>query len=271
MAAPEVKSYKTSDIVRKLLNPALTSNYICAFAPPSSVTIDGKGDSAFADFMKKRSGVGFGGAVYTNNQELIELSCSEASLPGSSLTTNEINNDYTGVTERHAYRRLYDDRADFTFYVDSNYYIIDYFENWIAFISGENDLGGQVGRTFNYRVKFPDDYKTDSLYIAKFEKNHIRNDKGKALVYKFINAFPISINSMPISYDTSQLLKCTVSFTYSRYVISRNNNIFVNQEEPKSTRPIGVPDALFPPTINGIYVDPNTGQSAGPPPPTVTQ
>jgi hypothetical protein len=26
---------------------------------------------------------------------------------------------------------------------------------------------------------------------------------------------------MPVSYDSSQLLKCTVSFTYSRYVISR--------------------------------------------------
>ena len=40
--------------------------------------------------------------------------------------------------------------------------------------------------------------------------------------YKFINAYPISINSIPVSYDSSQLLKCTVSFTYSRYIISRD-------------------------------------------------
>ena len=44
--------------------------------------------------------------------------CHEASLPGSSIATNEIKDDFTGVTERHAYRRLYEDRADFTFYVD---------------------------------------------------------------------------------------------------------------------------------------------------------
>jgi len=230
MAGPTVKPYSMSAIKSRLLRPALTSNFICAFNPPSSVG-PGKQKSAFVDFMEKRSGAGFGGAVYTNNQELIELSCSEASLPGSSLATNEINNDYTGVTERHAYRRLYDDRADFTFYVDSNYYIIDYFENWIAFISGEDDLETQRGRTFNHRVKFPDDYKTDNLYITKFERDYNRKDSGKALTYKFINAYPISINSMPVSYDSSQLLKCTVSFTYSRYVISKGFPQIVSQNE----------------------------------------
>ena len=230
MAGPEVKPFSMSAIKSKLLQPALTSHYICGFTPPSLKS--GEKISPFEDFMSKRSAAGFGVAVYTNNQELIELSCSEASLPGSSLTTNEINNDYTGVTERHAYRRLYDDRADFTFYVDKNYYIIDYFENWIAFISGEDDLGVQVNREFNYRVKFPNDYKTDKLYITKFERDHTRSDRGKSLTYRFINAYPISINSMPVSYESSQLLKCTVSFTYSRYVLSRNPAQFVREEEP---------------------------------------
>ena len=210
-AGPTVKPYSMSTIKSRLLRPALTSNFICAFNPPSSVDKENpKKPSAFANFMKNRNAAGFNGAVYANNQELIELSCSEASLPGSSLATNEINNDYTGVTERHVYRRLYDDRADFTFYVDNNYYIIDYFENWIAFISGEDDLKAQGGRTFNHRVKFPNDYKTDSLYITKFERDHNSSDSGRSLTYKFINAYPISIGSMPVSYDSSQLLKCTV-------------------------------------------------------------
>lgn len=222
MAGPAVKPYRMTDIKSKLLQPALTSHFICEFAPPAK--------DAFANFMSlRKSRAGFDGAVYTDNQELIQLSCSEASLPGSSLATNEINNDYTGVTERHAYRRLYDDRADFTFYVDNNYYVIDFFENWIAFISGENDLGGQADPTFNYRVKFPNDYKTDSLYITKFERDYA----GKNLSYKFINAYPISINSMPVSYDSSQLLKCTVSFTYSRYIINRRQIEFDPFERPQ--------------------------------------
>ena len=44
---------------------------------------------------------------------------------------------------------------------------------------------------------------------------------GPDIEYEFLNAFPISINSMPISYDTSQLLKCTVSFAYTRYLVNK--------------------------------------------------
>jgi len=221
-APPTVKPYSMSAIKSRLLRPALTSNFICAFTPPQLVN----------QFLSQRASAGFDGGQYTGlNQELIQLSCSEASLPGSSLATNEINNDYTGVTERHAYRRLYDDRADFTFYVDSNYYIIDFFENWISYVVGENNLSGQENRTYNYRVNFPEQYKTDHLYITKFERDYNRKDSGKALTYKFINAYPISINSMPVSYDSSQLLKCTVSFTYSRYVISKGFSQIVSQNE----------------------------------------
>ena len=222
MAGPGLKAVSMSTIKSRLLQPALTSHYICGFTPPNNERIN--------DFFIKRSAAGFKGTIYPSNQELIELSCSEASLPGSSLATTEINNDYTGVTERHAYRRLYDDRSDFTFYVDKNYYIIDYFENWISFICGENDIiKQQEDRTFNYRFKFPDDYKTDNLYITKFDRDYI----GKPLTYKFVNAYPISINSMPVSYDSSQLLKCTVSFTYSRYVISRTGQFSTETEEPQ--------------------------------------
>ena len=35
----------------------------------------------------------------------------------------------------------------------------------------------------------------------------------------FIGAYPISVSSMPVSYDSSSLLKCSVSMTYLRYVI----------------------------------------------------
>jgi hypothetical protein len=220
MAGPAVKPYRMTDIKSKLLRPALTSHFICEFKPPSGAD----------NFLNSRENAGFLGASYnTQNQELIQLSCSEASLPGSSLATNEINNDYTGVTERHAYRRLYDDRADFTFYVDAEYRIIDFFENWISYVVGENNLREQENRTYNYRVNFPDQYKTDHLYITKFERDYA----GKNLSYKFINAYPISINSMPVSYDSSQLLKCTVSFTYSRYVINRRQIEFDPFERPQ--------------------------------------
>ena len=46
-----------------------------------------------------------------------------------SLATFEVNNDRTGVTERHVHRRMFDDRIDLTFYVDAGKYLpIKFFE-----------------------------------------------------------------------------------------------------------------------------------------------
>lgn len=234
MAGPEIKPYKMSAIKSKLLRPALTSNFVCEFKPPELVDA----------FLAQRTTAGFNGGTYTGaNQELIQLSCSEATLPGSSLMTHEINNDYTGVTERHAYRRSYDDRADFTFYVDADYFVIDFFENWISYVVGENLLSAQnqtrppqINKTYNYRVNFPEQYYADALFITKFERDYDPTEpaqrkelgKDRPLTYQFINAYPISITSMPVSYDTSQLLKCTVSFTYSRYVRSKDFRQFTS-------------------------------------------
>ena len=185
-----------SKLKSTLLKPALTSNYICEFTSPSSV-------ESLTGFVKP-------------SNELITLSCSEASLPGSSVATMDITNDHHGVTEKHGYRRMYDDRADFQFYVDSDYKMIGYFESWIAYITGNSETNpNRLESTYNYRVQYPKDYRTNFL-ITKFE----RNLEGKYLRYEFIDAFPSSINSMPISYDASQLLKVSVSLSYSRYVVS---------------------------------------------------
>lgn len=236
MAGPPIKPYSMSEIKSKLLQPALTSHFICEFFPPPGVN----------NFLGTRGSSGFGAGQYSGAvQELIQISCSEASLPGSSLATNDINNDYTGVTERHAYRRMYDDRADFTFYVDSNYYVIDFFENWISYVVGEDSIKGQQNRYYNYRINFPDEYKTDDLYITKFERHYDKEEKARPLTYKFINAYPISVSSMPVSYDSSQLLKCTVSFNYTRYVISKGSGQFADTTEPgQSTSPNSIAEQI---------------------------
>lgn len=222
--APSVK--KNFQIKEKLLRPALTSHYQCWFNPPGPVI----------DWLTQK------GLNFALNKELISLSCSEASLPGSSFMTNEITDDYTGITERHAYRRAYDDRIDFTFYVDhgrldGNYNVLWFFEKWMQYIANEQDALGLDTRQFNYRVRFPEQYQTDNLFINKFE----RDFAGQYLQYKFMQAYPISLNSIPVSYDSSELLKCTVSFTFTRYLTKRSDNEFPLPQEPSA-----------PPTAPGI-------------------
>ena len=102
MASPPSPQRKSvSQVKASILQPAMTSHYELYLPLPN-------GGNA-GDFNKIMTS---NGIFYSIDQPNIQLSCSEATLPGSSLATLEINNDYTGVTERHAYRRSYDDRAD---------------------------------------------------------------------------------------------------------------------------------------------------------------
>ena len=214
-------------IKSSLLHPALTSHF------EVKIPIPGGG---FGNFLKY-NGVNL-------DQERLNLMCSEATLPGSNLATFEINDNFHGVTERHAYRRVYDDRIDLTFYVDAdNYLPIRYFETWIKYIVDESrgkqadKNAGSEDRNYFYRVRYPEGtngYTSDGLTVTKFERTGNTDNssyQGSTLEYKFIRAFPISINSMPVSYDSSSLLKCTVSMSYIRYILMQGDN----EAEPQST------------------------------------
>lgn len=199
-----------SNLKSKLLQPALTSLYEVYIGIPG-------GD--FSGYLSKNK------INWSLSQDKIQLACCEALLPGSQFGTHEINGDRTGVTERHAYRRNYDDRIDLTFYVDIDpkdpYVSITFFETWMKYITNESLSGDNNVKSGNffYQVKYPTEYY-GSLKITKFErtgKDSFHN--GPNLTYSFVNVYPINITSMPISYEASQLLKVTVSFSYIRYYI----------------------------------------------------
>lgn len=199
------------DIKSFLLKPAFTSTYEVHIARP--------GGNFSSDMASN--------GLPTFKGDLLTLSCSEASLPGSNLTTHEINNDFHGVTERHAYRRVYDDRMDLTFYVDSeDYYSLRFFEIWMKYISNESIASSEGGvgladRNYSYKMKYPDEYMS-SFKVIKFEKSKGGTrlaQREHTLCYNFVGAYPISITSIPVSYDSSELMKVTVSLTYIRYYI----------------------------------------------------
>lgn len=209
---PAPRRYQNFEIQQRLLRPALTSHFQCWFNPPKVIR-DGPA-----------------GQYYLDNKQgdLISLLCSDASLPGSQILTTEVNDDYTGVTERLGYRRSYDNQIDFTFFVDhgrqnGSYNVISFFEEWIRYVAGDTSTAPD-GNFFS-RAKFADGpngsgYRTE-IYVQKFE----RDFQSNYLEYTFVRAYPINIASMPISYESSQLLKCQVSFTYNRYILKRKGNV----------------------------------------------
>jgi hypothetical protein len=243
-----------ADIKLNLLRPALTSHFAVTIPKPGG---------GFGSFLKDN------GVIL--NQEKLNLMCSEAVLPGSNLATFEINDNFHGVTERHAYRRVYDDRIDLTFYVNADevdsYLPIRYFETWIKYIVDESigpqeDRGnvGSVNNNYFYRVRYPEGSNgytsSDGLTVTKFER-----DYTQTLEYKFIRSFPISINSMPVSYDSSSLLKCTVSMSYIRYVLVQGSAKASPQSDTQSNFNL-TPQQLA--NINNIAFNPNTNLGIAP-------
>ena len=105
-------------------------------------------------------------------------------------------------------------------------------------------------------MKYPDSYITGGgnngggLKIVKFERDfdgsfrgngpRTVNGTGTGITYNFVRVFPISVASMPISYEASSLLKCTVSMSYIRYFISNGlgdskNNTETTADDPADT------------------------------------
>ena len=219
-----------ADIKLNLLHPALTSHFEVEIPLPPGLNNN-------PNYLSGNGLPGFAGG--SGKQGQLNLMCSEATLPGSNLATFEINDNFHGVTERHAYRRVYDDRIDLTFYVDAENYIpIRYFETWMKYVAGESVSagGGMLSSkdpNYFYRVNYPKDYMATGLKVTKFERTanvtanvtptsyEVKGDSytSKTLQYEFINAFPISVSSMPVSYDSSSLLKCSVSLSYIRYIL----------------------------------------------------
>jgi len=152
--------------------------------------------------------------------------CSEATLPVSSYATAEVKDNFMGVPQEFAHTRLYTD-LDFTFYVDHDYNVLRYFEQWMDFIGSGADDSGELGNVLskyhdstNYyrRFRFPDEYKSNRIKIVKFER-----DYKTGLFYQFVNAFPKGLTSIPVSYGPADLLKVTITFNFDRYIVVRDS------------------------------------------------
>ena len=231
-----VKPRGIQDITSSLLNPALTSQYHVNIGKPFN-------DDGFDSFFSS-----IGGSWDTRiHQDRLNLQCCEAQLPGSQLATTELLNDFHGVTERHVYRRQFDDRIDLNFYCDAEQYLpIRFFEAWLNYITN-TDNGNIMKQNYSYRMKFPNTYK-GPLEVTKFEKNMETKSSVRPLTYRFVNCFPLAISSMPVTYDSSDLLKCNVSFAYSRYYIDSGTTV------EEFTNPIPSAQANFNNIANGFNI-----------------
>ena len=195
MAATSYKSlyYKTDELIARF-KPSL-SNYFDVFVAQPKF-----------------------GKVFNSD---INFLAYEAVLPGTSLETTQVFGDRQGLTQTYANKRIYPP-VDVSFYVDADYKVLEYFEQWISTVVPNKGERGTSYQKFNY----PNQYKTEVI-ITKFEKefktSSERLSSGGTIyepsqtIYTLLDAYPVNLISLPVSYEGANLLRTTVTFNYDVY------------------------------------------------------
>ena len=191
-----------SRILPKFQNVAQSNHYLVKFGLPKGSSFD---PNTLVGHLRSKG-------VDTRFQlDDVGLLCSSASLPGSAFATINTVGDYQGVVERFAHTRNYT-QISLEFYVDNLYKSLKFLEHWMEYISGASQPNLDES-AYHFRMRYPEDYKSDETRVIKFERNY-----RQFIEYKFIGLFPMSLNSTRVSYEGAQVLKATCNFSYDRYI-----------------------------------------------------
>ncbi len=196
------------------------------------------------------------GLLEGNDKIRYEMLANEAMLPGTNMAVVQEQGSRQGITERFATQRQYTN-IQIGFYVSADYKVLRLFQEWINFMNPlyvtQNGIksphafpGGYPNNDEQYayhRFRYPMEYKKN-ISITKFERNmgtgagkggrhNISSIKAKqgidyvpeAISYNFVNAFPVSIQDIPLNYQAGQMLQCSVEFSYDRYYIVNNTGL----------------------------------------------
>jgi len=197
MAVPYKNLYYTTDELISRFKPSL-SNYFDVYINSS-----------------------FGGV----SNDDINFLAYEAVIPGTSLETTQVFGDRQGLTQTYANKRVYPP-VDVSFYVDFDYKVLEYFEQWISSICPNLGVRGDSYQKFNYPRANNTGYKKQVI-ITKFEKD-FKSPSDRLIsggtinepnqtIYTLLEAYPTNLISLPVSYEGANLLRTTVTFNYDVY------------------------------------------------------
>lgn len=174
---------------------------------------------------------------------LIKMLCDEAQLPNVQASTGQITGRYLGEgIVNYPHTRLYSDFS-LGWMGDSNMLPLKFVNLWYGYIFGEYNAAGeeiaprplvgnnlssvkQVGSTANaarqVRLSYPEKYLCN-ITITKTDKGPDAPNQRTPISYTLVDAFPYSIDTVPLSYGASQIVKVTTNFYYSKHYVTYNN------------------------------------------------
>lgn len=161
----------------------------------------------------------------------VSLMCDEATLPGVQSATGQVNGIHTGSGQfQYPHTRIYNDLS-LSWICDANMTPLKFLQCWMEVMYNEYDEKGTSYNSFNQtsasdvqsrsrnrsvRLNYPDEY-TMQLSILKAEKNKNSELGRPSIRYVFDGVYPYAIDTIPLSYGTSQLVKVSANFYYERW------------------------------------------------------
>ena len=203
---PAPRPRPISDFLPRFQNVAQSSHYLVKFALPYNQTANG-----LRSFLRRKG---------VNDRfvgEDVGLLCSDAVLPGSALASIDTRGDFQGVIERFAHTRNFT-QIQLEFYVDNEYKSMKFLEHWMEYVTGANT--NLTSDAYHFTLNYPDSYKSNETKIIKFER-----DYNRFLEYRFIGLFPLALSSTRVSYQGSQVLKASASFSFDRYICGESSSL----------------------------------------------
>jgi hypothetical protein len=174
------------------------------------------------DALKTALGkAGFGnlGSASDTAYTTLTLLCEEASLPGMMANTGQTTGVYMGEGPvNYAHTQAFTD-ITLGWTCDANLLPLKFVNTWMRHIFDGpvvDNTSSNFGSARVNRVQYPNDYQA-KMTIVKAERGKNNTLEGIGGIYTLHDIFPYSIQSTPVSYGSSTLLKVSASFYYRRW------------------------------------------------------
>lgn len=162
---------------------------------------------------------------------LVQMRAEQARLPGINLLTVDNQRYGVGTVQKMPYAVQFTDTS-FTFVMDRNGILYQYFYSWFTEIvdfngAGQVVNGGQryVSSGASYQMGYKDGYSTD-ISIVIFDSTG-----APVKVVTLYEAYPNSMNEIPLDWNVQNtLMKLTVGFTFKEWKMEDASLVGVAQQ-----------------------------------------
>lgn len=169
----------------------------------------------------------------SGNLSLMSLRCESVNIPGFSFASKDGPPAFGyGPVEKHPYVPGFDG-ITLTFLLDSKNKIYKFFYDWTMSIVNYDGRGGTNMRNSSgstswkpYEVGYKSKYQTDlSIHIYDGNKNEKTNSEAgnRVMTIKLYSAFPMGLPSNQLSWESTDVMRLPIPFSYTDFGIDIPN------------------------------------------------